>query len=142
MTLLFSIRVGDARTLAPRTTQQERPITMDGHLCHGAVNKPTAMDIQPSVDVHRRIPERNLSLKYIYLHKLVKSTNTAENKMYKHKYAIYCSALQLRIFSPVQCHLQQRQEAVYEDYYTAHAFGRSVIIACCTLGFQLFASIL
>ena len=91
---------------------------MDGHLCHGAVNKPTAMDIQPSLDVHRRIPERNLSLKYIYLHKLVKSTNTAENKMYKHKYAIYCSALQLRIFSPVQCHLQQRQEAVYEDYNT------------------------
>ena len=140
MTLLFSIRVGDARTLAPRTTQQlagssDRSRWM-AISCHGTVNKPTAMDIQPSVDVHRRIPERNLSLKYIYLHKLVKSTNTAENKMYKHKYAIYCLALQLRIFSPVQCHLQQRQEAVYEDYNTVHVFGRSVIIACCTLGFQ------
>ena len=128
MTLLFSIRVGDARTFNTAASWIEQS---DGHLCHGAVNKPTAMDIQPSVDVHRRIPERNFSLKYIYLHKLVKSTNTAENNMYKHKYAIYCSALQLRIFSPVQCHLQQRQEAVYEDYHT-----RSVIIPCCTLGFQ------
>ena len=40
------------------------------------------MDIQPSVDVHRRIPERNLSLKYIYLHKLVKSTTQQKINIY------------------------------------------------------------
>ena len=81
MTLLFSIRVGDARTLAPRTTQQLAGSSeMDSHLCHVAVNKPTAMDIQPSVDVslHRRIPERNFSLKYIYLHRNLSNPQTQQ----------------------------------------------------------------
>ena len=57
----------------------------------------------------------------------------------------YCSSLQLRIFSPVHCHLQQRKEAVYEDY-TVHAFGRSISLhATCqafSTGCMLLATII
>ena len=73
MMFFLSIRIGDSRTLAPRTTQVaswiERLTEMDGHLCRGAVNKYTAMSTKPSVDVHRRIrtvAQRNFSLKFCF----------------------------------------------------------------------------
>ena len=87
MTYFLSIQVGDVRTLSPRTTQHgkvwiERSIEMGSrmaHPCHGAVNKPSAMNTKPSADVHRRIPERNFRQAHLFTQKLVNTHKTAEN---------------------------------------------------------------
>ena len=121
MTYFLSIQVGDVRTLSPRTTQHgqvwsERSIEIESrmaHPCHGAVNKPSAMNIKPSADVHRPIPERNFRQAHLFTQKLVNTHKNSRNYVEtKSVQTQICSIL--FITSLVQSSdTYNRQEAVY-----------------------------
>ena len=125
MTYFLSIQVGDVRTLSPRKSQHgqvwiERSIEMESrmaHPCHGAVNKPSAINTKPSADVHRRIPERNFT--FIYTHismsTLTKTAgNYVETKNVQTQIIMQYSVHQFCSESLVQSSdSYNRQEAVY-----------------------------
>ena len=151
MTLLFSIRVGDARTLAPRTTQQ----------LAGSSDRSRWMAISAVVqwiNLQRWI----YSLQWMYIDGSQRETSVWSTFIYinlsnpQTQQKIKCTNINMQYIvqhfsseSLVQCSVtynRDKKQCTRTTNYTVHAFGRSVIIACCTLGFQywrmLFASIL
>ena len=111
MTYFLSIQVGDVRTLSPRKTQRgqvwiERSIEMESrmaHPCHGAVNKPSAMNTKPSADVHRRIPERNFRQVHLFTQKIVNThveTKNVQTQICSIVFITSCSA-QNRPVTPI-----------------------------------------